>query len=148
MLTGVAQPIRVFNSISTTQVVNGLLNGRSYTFVVAAKNANGTGLVSAASSAVLVAGAPAPPIGVRAVRAAAGQLRVIFVPGSSNGLAITSFTATCSSNNGGVSRSTRGAASPIVVPGLSLNKSYTCNVRATNIRGTGPVSTKSKAVTA
>ena len=147
-LTGVPQAIRTFNSLATTQVVTGLLNGRSYTFRVAAKNANGTGLVSPASPAVLVAGAPAPPAGVRAGRGRRGRLRVTFIPGATNGLAITSFTSTCTSRNGGVSGSRSGVASPILVTGLSPNKTYTCNVRATNARGNGPVSTKSPAVTA
>jgi hypothetical protein len=146
-LTGVAQTIRVFNSLGTTQVVKGLLNGRSYTFRVAARNANGTGLVSALSPAVLVAGAPAPPTSVRAARVGAGQLRVAFVPGSSNGLTITSFTVTCTSTNG-ATRAKRAATSPVVVAGLSPNHSYKCNVRAANIRGTGPVSSKSNTVTA
>jgi hypothetical protein len=147
-LTGVPQPIRTFNSLTTTQVVKGLLNGRSYTFRVAAKNANGTGLVSTLSPAILVAGAPAPPTSVRAVRVGAGRLRVTFVPGATNGLAITSFAATCTSTNNGVTGVKRAAAGPIVVTGLSPNKTYTCNVKATNVRGTGGPSTKSARVTA
>lgn len=147
-LTGVPQTIRVFNSAATTQVVKGLLNGRSYTFRVAARNANGTGLVSALSAAVLVAGAPAPPTNVSAARVGGGQLRVSFVPGPGNGLAITGFTATCTSTNNGVTRSRRAAAGPIIVTSLTPGKTYRCNVSASNVRGTGPVSTKSRAVTA
>ena len=83
-----------------------------------------------------------------ATRVGAGQLRVGFFPGANNGLAITSFTAACTSTNGGLGRSKSTATHPIVVGGLSPGRTYTCNVRATNARGTGGVSTKSKRVVA
>jgi hypothetical protein len=49
-----AQPARIFSSTATTQTVDGLLGGRSYTFTVAAINARGTSPQSAASNAVSV----------------------------------------------------------------------------------------------
>ncbi len=54
----VALPTRTFASTATTQVISGLANGTSYTFVVAAVNAAGVGSPSAASKAVVPA-APA-----------------------------------------------------------------------------------------
>jgi len=147
-LDGVAQNIHVFNSTATVGVVGGLQNGRSYTFRIAAKNANGTGLPSAASAAVLVAGAPSPPIGVSAARVSAGALRVRFTPQSGNGLAVTSFTATCSSSTGGVRKSRTGTASPITVTGLSAKRKYRCTVVGTNARGSSAPSAVSSAVVA
>lgn len=148
VLSGVPQTIRVSNSLTTTHVVTGLLNGRSYTFGVAAKNVNGTGLLSSLSVAVLVGGAPAPPTNVQAARNGFGKLRVTFVPGSNNGLAITGFTATCTSTNGGTTRAKRGTTSPITVTDLDASFAYKCNVTATNVRGTSTPSTKSPKVNA
>jgi large repetitive protein len=146
-LAGLPQTIRVSNSTSTTVVVGGLLNGHGYTFWVAARNKWGTGLVSPLSVAVLVAGAPGPPGSVKAARVAAGQVRVTFVAGANNGLAITSFKATCVSGKaGGVTKAQTGAVSPIKVTGLTVKKAYTCNVTATNARGTGTASKKSNTV--
>jgi titin len=48
----VAQPARTFNSTATSQPITGLTPATTYTFTVAAKNANGTGPQSAASNAV------------------------------------------------------------------------------------------------
>lgn len=147
-LAGVAQTIRVLNSPATTAVVAGLTNGRSYTFRVAAKNKDGTGLMSAESASVVVAGVPGPPTDVQAVRAAAGTLRVSFVPGANNGLPITRFTATCVSGKaGGVTGTNQATASPIAVTGLTVKKSYRCDITATNARGTGLASQRSPTVT-
>jgi hypothetical protein len=145
---GVAQTIRVLNSAATTGVVGGLTDGRSYTFGVAARNKNGTGLMSAASASVVVAGAPGAPTDVQAARVAAGTLRVSFVAGATNGLPITSFTATCSSGKaGGVTATNRATTGPITVTDLTPKKSYRCSVTATNARGTGPPSRRSPPVT-
>jgi hypothetical protein len=146
-LSGVPLTVRVFNSPATTDVIAFLINGRSYTFRVAARNKFGTSLASPLTAAVLVAGAPAPPSHVKAARAARGQLRVAFTPGVNNGLPITSFTATCISGKaGGVTNTKTGAASPLVVTGLTLNKAYYCNVKGINARGAGPASPKSNTV--
>ena len=62
----VAQPARTFASTATTQSITGLTNGTTYTFKVAAKNANGTGPQSVGSTAVTV-GTPAMPAAPTAV---------------------------------------------------------------------------------
>ena len=146
-IAGVVQTIHVYHSTATTDVVRALTNGKSYTFRVTAKNARGSGAVSGPSNVIVVSGVPAAPTGVHAGRLVAGQLRVTFLPGADHGSAITSFTATCTSSNGGVRHSNTGTKSPIVVPGLTAHKSYTCKVKATNGRGTGLSSSASAAVT-
>jgi len=50
---GSAQPVRVFNSAATAQSITGLANGTTYTFVVRAVNAAGTGAASAASASIV-----------------------------------------------------------------------------------------------
>ena len=96
----------------------------------------------------MIVGSPQPPTGVSAVKVASGQLRVTFTAGANNGAAITGYTATCTSSNGGVTGTQSGAASPITVTGLTTAKTYTCTVIATNARGTGLASTPSAGVVA
>ena len=96
----------------------------------------------------MIVGSPAPPTGVTAVKVASGQIRVTFTPGANNGSATTSYTATCTSSNGGVVGSKTGAASPLTVTGLTAGKTYTCTVKGTNARGAGLSSAPSGAVTA
>ena len=120
--------------------VTGLTTAKTYTCSVAATNSRGIGLGSAVSSALIV-GAPAAPAGVKATAgstaATTGPLTVTFTAGANNGAAITGYTATCTSSNGGVTGTQSGAASPITVTGLTTAKTYTCTVVATNARGTG-----------
>jgi len=127
--------------------VGSLTTGKTYTCTVKATNARGTGPASTKSPAVIV-GSPAPPTSVVASRVAAGQIQVSFTAAVNNGSAISTFTATCTSSNGGVAGSKPGAASPLTVTGLTAGKSYTCTVTATNGRGVGLPSAKSAAVTA
>ena len=78
-----------------------------------------------------------------------GSARVTFSPPASNGgSAITSYTATCASSNGGATGSVSGAASPIVVTGLTNGKTYTCTMFATNSFGDSAVSDATSAFVA
>ena len=79
----------------------------------------------------VVPNAPARP----SVVAVPGQVTVTFVAPSNTGTAITSYTATCTSSNGGVTGHHAGATSPIVVSSLTNGKTYMCTVHATNIVG-------------
>jgi hypothetical protein len=144
---GVAQPVRVFNSTKTTQTVGGLSNGASYKFQLAARNATGTSATSTSSGGIRV-GAPGAPPMPTVSRPASGSLKVKFTAPSGNGAPITSFTATCSSSDGGVSGSQTGKSNPITVTGLTAGKTYACRVAATNSRGTGPRSVPSAPISA
>src|SRR5207245_2972806 len=101
---------------------------------------------ASAPSLSVIVGSPAAPTGVSAVMVASGQLKVSFTPGASNGATITSYTATCTSSDGGVTGSNSGTASPITVTGLTTGKTYTCTVKATNARGAGLASAPSLSV--
>ena len=92
---------------------------------------------------------PGAPTSVVAQRIASGQLRVSFLPPASNGgSAITKYTVTCTSSNGGLTGSAYGTASPLTVSALTAGRSYTCKVTATNAKGTSLPSTPSAAVVA
>ena len=145
-LAGVAQPTTQF-SPARSGIVTGLQNGRLYRFTVAAVTDVGTGASSPQTGAMTV-GAPGVPGQPTIVRVAPGSLKATFAAPMNNGASITSFTVTCISSNGGVTKSKSGAASPITVVSLTPGKTYTCTVTATNSRGTGPKSTASAPVNA
>jgi hypothetical protein len=144
---GSPQSPRVFNASTTTRTITGLTNGASYKFQVAARNSVGTSATSTSSGAITV-GAPGAPPKPTVSKVGSGSLKVTFTAPSGNGAPITKFTATCSSTNGGVTKSKSGSKSPITVSGLSAGKTYRCRVTATNSRGTGPRSVPSAAITA
>ena len=62
--------------------------------------------------------------------AAPTALGVAFTPGPDGGNPFTSFTATCSSLNGGPTATASGPGSPIFVGGLAATGSYQCTVTA------------------
>ena len=107
-----------FASPALTGTVTGLTNGKSYTFKVAAENVAGTG-PQTSTGVTIVVGAPAPPTSVRAVKTAAGSLKLTFTAPATNGAAVSGYTASCSSTNGGTAKTKAGTASPITVTGLS-----------------------------
>ena len=82
---------------------------------------------------------PSPPT-VTGTTPAGGRATVAFTPGFDGGSPITGYTAQCVSTDGGVTKSAKGASSPITVTGLTPTKHYKCRVRATNAVGLGPVS--------
>ncbi|QJR16695.1 beta strand repeat-containing protein [Usitatibacter palustris] len=133
----------VVSGAASPLIVSGLTNGTAYTFTVTATNAIGTGPASAPSNSVTPTTVPgAPTIGV--ATAGNAQATVTFTPPSSTGgSAITSYTVT--SSIGGITAS--GAASPIVVTGLTNGTAYTFTVTATNAQGTGLPSAASNSVT-
>jgi hypothetical protein len=120
--------------------VTGLSNGTSYTFTVTATNAIGTSLPSAPSGAVTPVTVPGAPTGVAATvnDNFPDEASVSFSPPASDGgAAITGYTISATSSNGGTSRTLSATTSPFVVTGLTGGKTYTFTVTATNSAGTG-----------
>ncbi len=130
----------------TQTTVTGLANGTAYTFRVAAKNAAGTGALSAESNAVIPRTVPGAPTGVTAT-AGAGQATINWTPPSSDGGdAISSYEVT--SYAGGVAQATTPVAgTQATVAGLTNGTAYTFRVAAKNSVGTGAQSVDSNAVT-
>ena len=130
--TGAASPI----------TVTGLTSAKTYTCKVKATNAVGVGPNSVASTSFIVPAVPGAPSGV-AVIVNGTSVSVRFTAPANGGSPITSYTAWCTSSNGGTTRGAKRAASPISVTGLTSAKTYTCKVNATNAVGVGPNSTAS-----
>jgi len=147
------EPKITYKSTATAQLVKGLPIGRTYQFQVFATNSLGTGGPSSKTAPITI-GTPGQPQNAKAVRVSSGTLRVTFTAPANSGATITSYTSACNSSNGGASRTqtktlTPGNSSPqVTVSGLTGGKTYTCLVKATNSRGTGPVSSASPAVQA
>ena len=136
---------RFSGSASSPITVAGVTNGRTYRCSVRAVNGAGAGPASAASAAVVpstVPNRPAPPT------ATAGDARisVSFAAPPNGGSAITGYTASCTSSDGGAARSTNSTTSPIVVTGATNAKTYTCTVVARNKNGSSLRSSASSAV--
>ena len=126
---------------SSPITVSGLTNGRSYTCSVTATNAVGTGPRSSPSASVIVGTAPAPPTIVSVLPGRApgptGPLAVSFKAGSNNGTPISSYQATCVPvTPGAATHVVTSTGTPIVVPGLTTGKAYTCFVVAISASGT------------
>ena len=127
---------------ASSSTCGGSLSGATYT----------TGAVTSACTVTASFTAATTPGAPTAVSATAGiaSINVNFgAPASNGGPAITGYSATCTSSNGGVSGSNTGGASAtsIRVGGLINGKSYTCTVTASNSAGAGPASAASNAVT-
>jgi len=120
--------------------LTGLINGVAYTFSVTATNSVGAGLASVPSNAVTPRTVPGMPTTVSASAGFASAQVSFAAPTSNGGSPILSYSARCTSSNGGVAGSASEDASPVTVAGLSNGKSYSCTVAATNAAGTGPIS--------
>jgi hypothetical protein len=131
--------------------VSRLTAGKTYTCRVAARNRVGYGRPSAPSAPVVVLPNPPPSVPgaptITSVAAGVERLKVAFSPPASDGGArISGYRATCTSSDGGVTRSNGRSRSPITVSHLTASKTYTCTVSARNRVGRGPASTPSDAV--
>jgi len=87
--------------------------------------------------------APLPPVLDSATAGNASASVAFEAPAWDGGNFITSYTASCTSTDGGTSASAIGPQSPLSVQGLSNNHTYTCVVQATNFIGTSAPSNAS-----
>lgn len=137
---------------TSTATISGLTNGVTYQFEVSATNAQGTSPLSAPSNSVvpLAITVPGAPTGVIA-QAADSQATVAWVPPTNTGNAtITSYTVTAWINGVPTAISvttSNGTTTSAVVSGLTNGTTYTFTAHATNIKGSGPESAPSNAVT-
>jgi hypothetical protein len=74
------------------------------------------------------------------------QIRVAFVAPANGGSAITGYTATCTSSDGGAAGIASAASSPVLVRNLTNGKLYTCTVHATNAEGSSVESASSSSI--
>jgi len=133
--------------------VNNLTAAKTYTCTVSAHNRVGFGPPSASSAPVVtlsppVITVPGAPTITSVSRVGHHSVMVRFSPPASNGgSSIFEYRATCTSSNGGRTRSESRRASPIKVDDLSSGKTYACTVKARNRKGFGPSSAPSAPVT-
>lgn len=134
---GIASPI----------VVTGVTSGIAYRCSVRTLNEAGYGYWSSLSNAVTPTdGPPAQPVMGSAV-AGPGEVTVHFTPGSLNGGTLVHHHATCTTSTGSSARDGYGAASPIVVSGLTMDIPYHCWVQTVNSYGPGAWSVASNYAT-
>ena len=145
---GVAQPAVQVNNLDNTVTISGLINGASYTFTVAAKNAKGTGPASAPSNAVTPnPTAPGAPSAVVATPGD-GTLSVTWnPPADTGGSPVTGYVLQTFLTGGAfVSTQSVGAATTsAAVTGLTNGVSYHVVVRAVNAIGQGDGSSSNDA---
>jgi hypothetical protein len=137
----------VLGASARTVVVSGLVNGRAYTFKVAAQNGVGLGPNSAASTPVTV-GAPTSP-GKPSPTPGNNAASVSWpAPSSSNASPITGYVVTPYVNGSALgARSFTSTARSQTITGLSNGQSVSFTVAARNSYGTSPSSASSNAIT-
>jgi len=146
-LNDVAQPPQHFAPTSTAQTVTGLTNGRTYTFTIAASNADGLGPPSVETEPVTV-GAPTQPTSVTATAGSASATVRWTAPSNNNGSAITSYVITPYLGKAAQTPHTyKSTATAQIVTGLQSGKTYTFTVVAKNTNGYSQHSAPSNAVT-
>ena len=143
---GLPLPTQTFNSTSTTAAVTGLVNGDTYTFTVAARNAVGVGYASVPTipKTIGVPSAPTPP----SVSPGDGSVRLTWNrPADTNGTHITGYVVT--PFLGTIAQPAHvfaSSATTATLTGLSNGQAYSFEVAATNANGTGPQSDRSNKV--
>jgi titin len=127
---------------STSANFNGLTNGTTYTFTVAAVNSAGTGPAVTVQATPLAL--PGAPTSVTANPGNASAYINFNPPASDGGSTITSYTVASGGQTWSVDPN---AGLPFQATGLTNGVSYTFTVTASNANGTGPASAASNSVT-
>ncbi len=100
--------------------------------------------VSGESAAAATTTVPAAPTVTSVKAVGLNSVNVSFAaPSDDGGTRIVSYRATCTSTDGGVAGAHNASHSPIRVPSLTGNATYTCTVSANNAVGPSPASTPS-----
>ena len=99
------------------------------------------GSPAGAATGLTVPGAPR----ITAATAGLHSVTVQFKATTTGGARISNYRVTCTSHNGGPAGTHQGFSSPVTVPNLASNQTYTCIVAAINRVGIGPASARSKA---
>jgi Ca2+-binding RTX toxin-like protein len=135
---------------ATSQLISGLTNGTTFSFVVHAVNAAGTGAGSATSNLVTPATVPdAPTIGTATAGNASASV-TWTAPANTGGSAITGYSVLVVDSAGapvGLLRPAAAGATSLTVTGLVNGQSYRFQVQASNTVGAGLFSGLSNAVT-
>jgi hypothetical protein len=146
-LDGVAQIPATVAAGPMSHLFSGLTNGASYTFTVAATNANGSGPESAQSALVFV-GIPGPPTGVTAA-SGVSEARVSWSAPASEGMTISGYTVDTLSGGGTVlaTQNFPSTATTQTIPGLTNGVEYRFRVAVVNEFGIGSYSVASSPIT-
>ena len=133
-------------TLSCTYAAGQLTEGTTYTFRVAATNANGTGGQSLSSGSVTPLSVPDPPTAVAAA-AGNGSIAVTWsAPTNTGGSAITGYQVTSSQGSAHTCNAPAGRTT-CTIGGLSNGVATTVSVVATNAQGQSAPSAASNAVT-
>jgi len=144
-LAGVAQPVQTFSASTRSAIVWGE-TGKTYTYMVAAKNARGVGGQSAPTGPVTL-GVPAAPGSPKATPGNASAT-VNWTAPNPRAAPITAYIVTPYVGGGAQApRVYNSTATTQVVTGLTNGTTYTFKVAARNTYGTGAQSVTSNAVT-
>jgi uncharacterized repeat protein (TIGR01451 family) len=132
---------------SSTLISAGLVSGTSYTFAVAATNANGTSAFSGDSNSATFPTIARPGIPTR-TQATAGDTAAFVTwvaPADPGGAPIISYTVTAIANNvvTGITATVGAGTNSATVIGLTNGVSYTFSVHADNAPGPGHSSLES-----
>ncbi len=124
---------------ATSIDVTGLTNGTSYTFTVAAQNAQGYGAESPASGSATPRTVPGAPTITAATPTGTSVAVTFSAPASDGGSAVTLYTVTAHQPGSlAGDRTQGGVSSPITVTGLVDGLTWDITVTATNAAGAGP----------
>ena len=135
-----AQTAHTFHTAARTETITGLTNGRTYTFAVAALNADGTGPRSNPSNQV-VPGTPLAPSHVTAVALSqSGAVTLSWqAPNATNGAPITGYVVTPYIGTRSQGHVNLGSATTHhIITHLRPGATYSFKVAAKNTYGTGP----------
>jgi hypothetical protein len=117
------------------------------TSTTAAPTTTNAGVTTSLAPTTTIAGAPGVPTAVSAALSGGTTALVSYTaPSVVGSSAISTYRATCTSSNGGPTRTSTSRANPMPVYVLGFAKSYTCTVAAKNQSGFSPESAASAAI--